>query len=63
MQPDLAELYPGDPRIELASADLDELSIDLWNALGQLSGIRKCTSPEYFGQEGAFVKRRFMVLA
>jgi hypothetical protein len=22
-----------------------------------------CTSPEYFGQEGAFAKRRFMVLA
>jgi hypothetical protein len=25
--------------------------------------IVECTSPEYFGQEGAFVKRRFMVLA
>ena len=26
-------------------------------------GSFKCTSPEYAGQEGAFVKRRFMVLA
>jgi hypothetical protein len=24
---------------------------------------RDCTSSEYFGQEGAFVKRRFMVLS
>jgi hypothetical protein len=27
------------------------------------AGLAVCTSPEYFGQEGAFVKRRFMVLA
>ena len=30
----------------------------------RLKGIEhSCTSPEYSGQEGAFVKRRFMVLA